>query len=111
MESKRMRIARALDDFEGLLEKADVAWRVEKASGVQGIVRLRFDNVVEELAREHGISSDDIFGEASMMTIRALEDGARGRCDDYIVRPWVDGGKFIGHVLTFYKFGMIGGAA
>lgn len=110
MESKRMRVARALDEFEELLANVNVAERVERTSSVQGIVRLKVTDAVEQLAKKHGIEEADIMADASELAILELEHGAAGS-DEHKISPWMDGGRFVGHVLTFYKFHMIGGAA
>jgi hypothetical protein len=105
-----MRVARALDEFEELVANVNVAERVERTSHVQGIVRLKITDAVEQLADKHDLEPDDIFGEASALAISELEHGAAAS-DDHKISPWLDNGRFVGHELTFYKFGMIGGAA
>lgn len=112
MESKRMRMAMALDLIDEALESQVFDYLRDAANRtkhVQTELQVSILQGVEEVAKEYGLEARDLFGEASMATIDMMKNALDGYCDDYKIEPYIVNDCFIGQKVRFYKFSLIGG--
>jgi hypothetical protein len=104
-ESKRLRTAKALDEFEGLFnEQVGLPLRkeVRAASHVQNVLAVSIRKTVEQIADEYGLEFDTIWVECMALARERMEKAVDGLCDTYRSEPLIENGKAVGQKITYY---------
>lgn len=108
MESKRVRTARALDEFEqNVDEQIGLPLRKEArtATHTQNTVSVNIRDAVAEYAQENMLDFEPLFAECMALLKERMEKAVNGLCDEYEVEPFLENHRAIGQKLTYYKFG------
>lgn len=104
-----MRMARALDDFEHIVdEQVGLPLRGEArvASHVQNVVAVNIrEALTEQLTVEYNLCLDELWSECMALLKERMEKAVKGLCDEYKIEPFIKGGECLGQKLTYYKFG------